>query len=415
MGNTVVLSLVTVVGVTTIVLLLTSLGTLKHRLKALAGATRDMLEGPDQGPTPAKGGIDELSNALGQLAARIKELEAGLAWEREKAAATMSTVGSGVLVLGRDENVAALNETAASIFHVYAEKATGRPFVNLTQDHEMVAIVKRCLETRQPHTGVVQLLGGKQCLELTATPLSKGVLVLVKDLTNIRRLEQTRQDFIANISHDLRTPIASCKAIVETLDSGAISDKNLGKDFLQRMHIEVDKLAQMVNELSELSRIESGELTLKLAPVDVAGLLFRVTERLRAQTDRAQLRMKVECPPDLPKITVDEYRIEQALVNLIHNAIKFTPPKGSITVSARAKGDQVQVSVTDTGIGIPNDELTRIFERFYKVDKARSGGGSGLGLAIAKHIVQAHEGSIWAESTESRGSVFTFSLPTTTS
>jgi two-component system phosphate regulon sensor histidine kinase PhoR len=190
-----------------------------------------------------------------------------------------------------------------------------------------------------------------------------------------------------------------------------MKEKNVAKDFLQRMHIEVDKLAQMVNELGELSRIESGELPLNMGSVNLNQLLKRVTERLKAQADRAQIDINVDVPADLIEITADDNRLEQVLVNLVHNAIKFTPPKGKISISAENKNNNVLVSVSDTGIGIPEEELSRIFERFYKVDKARSGEGTGLGLAIAKHIVQAHGGTIWAESEERKGSTFIFSLP----
>jgi two-component system phosphate regulon sensor histidine kinase PhoR len=167
----------------------------------------------------------------------------------------------------------------------------------------------------------------------------------------------------------------------------------------------------MVDELSELSRIESGELTLKLEPVDIAKVIARITDRLKAQADRVQLNINLDVPHDLSPVMGDSERIEQVLVNLVHNAIKFTPPKGEIKVFCRIQDDQVVISINDTGIGIPEDDLPHIFERFYKVDKARSGSGTGLGLAIAKHIVQAHSGDIWVESQEGKGSTFTFSLP----
>ncbi len=221
-----------------------------------------------------------------------------------------------------------------------------------------------------------------------------------------------RRDFIANISHELRTPIASLKALVETLQDGAIADKEVAQDFLHRMHLETDKLAQMASELSELSRIESGDSPLNLKPLDVAEVVRRAAERLRPQAERAQLELILDMPANLPPVIGDEDRVEQVLVNVIHNAIKFTPRQGRITISSLVEGDQVLISISDTGIGIPAEDLPHIFERFYKVDRARSGGGTGLGLAIAKHIVQAHRGRIWAESEEGKGTTITFSLPT---
>jgi two-component system phosphate regulon sensor histidine kinase PhoR len=358
-----------------------------------------------------KGQLKEMSENLEQFETKIKSLEADLGIEKEKLTAILDTIGAGVIVLDKERQITTINKTAAKLFRIAADAAVGRPFINLVRDHEMDTIVQKCLETNQDQTGVVHIAGSKQYLELTATPLSNGALILVHDLTHIRRLEKIRQDFIANISHELRTPIASCKAIVETLQGGAINDKTIAPDFLERMHMETDKLAQMVDELGELSRIESGELTLKLEPVDMAKVIIRITDRLKAQADRAQISINLDIPPGLPLIMGDSERIEQVLVNLVHNAIKFTPPKGEIKVFCKIQNDQALISINDTGIGIPEDDLPHIFERFYKVDKARSGGGTGLGLAIAKHIVQAHGGDIWVESEEGKGSTFTFSLP----
>jgi len=360
---------------------------------------------------PLDGEMSELGEALGRLATKLASLETDLGSEREKLAAILANLAAGVIVLDKERQVTALNRTAAQLFRAAMGTAVGWPFINLARDHEMDSITRRCLETNQIQGGVVQLTGSKQIFELTAVPLSDGALVLVQDVTNIRRLEKVRQDFIANISHELRTPIASCKAIVETLQNGAVNDKKIAEDFLQRLQVETDKLAQMVNELGELSRIESGELALRLEPVDIAAVITRVTERLRTQADRARLRVDIDIPGDLPRVVGDSNRIEQVLVNLVHNAIKFTPQNGKITVSAAVSDGMVLVSVRDTGIGIPEDDLPHIFERFYKVDKARSGGGTGLGLAIAKHIVQAHGGNIRVESLLDKGSVFAFTLP----
>jgi two-component system phosphate regulon sensor histidine kinase PhoR len=409
----VLLALVTLIAVIIALVVASRSRATTGGLKALIATAREMTDG-QSGPgrrAPPNGELSELSEALELLKTRLAKLETDIESEREKLAALQATVAAGVIVLDRERQVTTLNKTAAQLFRAAMGAAAGLPFINLTRDHEIDGIAQRCLETNQKQTGVVQLAGSKQYIELTAVPLRQGALVLVQDLTNIRRLEKVRQDFISNISHELRTPIASCKAIVETLQDGAINDKKVAEDFLQRMQVETDKLAQMVNELGELSRIESGELTLKLEPVDMAAVIARVTERLRTQADRAQLSVDIDIPRGLPPVTGDTNRIEQVLVNLVHNAIKFTPPNGKITISSGVRDDMVLISVADTGIGIPEDDLPHIFERFYKVDKARSGGGTGLGLAIAKHIVQAHGGDIRAESIEGKGSTFTFSLP----
>ena len=253
----------------------------------------------------------------------------------------------------------------------------------------------------------------RQLLGVIATPFQEdsGCLLLIQDLTELRKLETVRRDFIANLSHELRTPIASLKALGETLHEGAIDQPSVARDFVGKMNVEVDRLAQMVQEMGELSRIESGEAPLQKAPVNVADVAARAAEQ--AEIPGRSCRIADEAGYRLwtASVSADEARIEQVLVNLIHNAIKFTPPGGRITVSAKAEGDKLIVSVSDTGVGIPEDDLPRVFERFYKADRARAGGGTGLGLAIAKHVVEAHGGRIWVESVEGRGATFSFSIP----
>ena len=235
----------------------------------------------------------------------------------------------------------------------------------------------------------------------------------------MRRLETVRQDFVSNISHELRTPLASLKALAETLDSGALQDPEAAPRFLKRMVTEVESLAQMAEELLELSAIESGKAEVQLTVRDPRELLDVGADRMRMQAERAGLALSVQTDQALPQVRVDPRRFDQVLANLIHNAIKFTPPGGKIVLSAEvvrddeaaAGSEAVQFSVTDTGQGISAEELPRIFERFYRTDRARRKGGTGLGLSIARHIVEAHGGRIWAESTEGRGSTFQFTVP----
>ncbi len=201
------------------------------------------------------------------------------------------------------------------------------------------------------------------------------------------------------------------KALAETLQEGAIDDPSVAKVFLEKMHTEVDRLAQMVQELGELSRIESGETSIQKEPFQADEAIRQVVGRLGAQADRAGLILNIEIPSPLPSAHGDRDKVEQVLANLLHNAIKFTPVGGNVTVSTEVEDNSILISVFDTGVGIPADDLSRIFERFYKADRARSGGGTGLGLAIAKHIIEAHDGRIWAESVEGKGSTFYFTLP----
>jgi two-component system phosphate regulon sensor histidine kinase PhoR len=235
---------------------------------------------------------------------------------------------------------------------------------------------------------------------------------LLQDVTDLRRAEAARRDFVANVSHELRTPVAALKALVETLQAGALDDPEAGPDFLRRMHVEVDGLAQLVTELLELARAEAGKLELELGPCEPGGLLREAVERTRPYAERVGLQVSLAQEPE-PEVAVeaDARRIGQVLTNLLANAVKFSPPGGRIEAGARAVDGWVEFWVADTGVGIQADQLVRVFERFYKTDPSRTGTGSGLGLAICKHVVRAHGGSIWADSSgEGQGATFYFTL-----
>ena len=247
---------------------------------------------------------------------------------------------------------------------------------------------------------------------VVTTPMpGSGFLVLLQNLTETQKSEIARRDFISNISHELRTPVTSIKALAETLKEGALTDKNVSEDFLNKIIDEGDRLTQLIQEMSDLLQIESGAVAIKKSLFSVNDLVQTVVERLRNQATRSGLELLVDIKSDFPWIKADKEKIERVLVNLIHNAIKFTPPGGRIVVSVTSETDRIFFCVADTGIGIPSNDLPRIFERFYKVDKARTSGGTGLGLAIAKQIVEAHEGKIQVKSTEGEGSTFSFYIP----
>jgi two-component system phosphate regulon sensor histidine kinase PhoR len=221
-----------------------------------------------------------------------------------------------------------------------------------------------------------------------------------------------RREFVANVSHELRTPLASLKALVETLEEGALDDPPAAREFLAHMHVEVDSLAHLVQELLELSRIESGQVSLRLETVPAGALAEEVERRMRRQAERAGLELTLDVDSSAPPVQADPARVVQVLINLVQNAIKFTPRGGRVEVRVRDATEGVRYEVADTGIGIAAEDLPRLFERFFKVDRSRATGGTGLGLAIAKHVVQLHGGRVWAESPgEGRGATFVFTLP----
>jgi two-component system phosphate regulon sensor histidine kinase PhoR len=384
-------------------------------VKKLTQMAKRMAEGDlDQEiQATSKGEVGELAKAFNRMAARLKEMVALTTAERDRMAAILSNMGDGIFVVDGESKVTTMNRAAQHILQLAESEVLGSTFVETVRDYELDDILQRCLKTKEQQVGTVETSPRKQFLRVMATPLEDegGCLLLLQDLTELRRLETVRRDFVANISHELRTPTASIKALAETLQDGAIDDPSVAKDFLAKINAEVDKLTQMVQELGDLSRIESGEAPIQRKPFNMAEAIEQAVGRLKAQADRAGLSLSVELASPLPQALGDRDRVEQVLVNLIHNAIKFTPLGGTITVSTKATIDDILVSVSDTGVGISADDLPRIFERFYKADRARTSGGTGLGLAIAKHIVEAHGGRIWAESVEGKGSTFSFALP----
>jgi two-component system phosphate regulon sensor histidine kinase PhoR len=356
-------------------------------------------------------GIEDLSNAVHGLAAAYEAQRASVEVERARLASILEQMTDGVLIADAQGAVTFMNPAAGRMFAV--TDATGRRVVEVLRQYQLVDAWQRCRQTGEAQSETVELAARHQFLQLFVLPdiHTGGALLLAQDLTRVHRLETVRRDFISNISHELRTPLASLKALTETLRDGALQDPKVAPRFLGRIETEVDALTQMAQELLDLSRIESGQAPLQFSRVDPAVMLESSAERMRAQAARAGLALNLEIDADLPAIRAEASRLEQVLVNLIHNAVKFTRPGGAVSLSAAADGAFIKFSVRDTGAGIPEEDLQRIFERFYKADRARSGGGTGLGLSIARHIVEAHGGRIWAESVEGQGSAFHFTIP----
>ncbi len=362
--------------------------------------------------------VGKLAETFNQMSERLKETIETVSREHNRIAAILSSMADGIIIADSEGIVTLLNKAAERMLRLPQWDNAGRTIIEVVRDHELAQLVKECLSGTKPQEECVKLIEvgvPKRFLRAVVTPLWEGgaihALVILQDLTELRRAEVVRREFVGNVSHELRTPLASIKALVETLRDGALEDPTAAQDFLNRMEIEVDGLTQLVRELLELSRIESGQVALKPERTDVLMLVTTATERLLAQAERAGIQLVTEIPPELPAVLADGERIQQVFSNLIHNAIKFTRAGGKVTISADTRDTAVCFSIADTGVGIPADDLPRIFERFYKADKSRSSGGTGLGLAIAKHIVQAHGGKIWAESIEGRGATFRFTLP----
>ena len=361
-----------------------------------------------------EGEIGRLAEAFNQMADQLKAQMLGLAHERDVLASVLTNMTDGIVVVGPTGQVVIANEAARRLLDM-VEAPEGLSLARAVRDHEICATLDEALAHGTRRTEVRRAGRSARHLRVAAAPLREraGGLLVLRDVTEERRVENLRRDFVANVSHELRTPIAALKALVETLEEGALDDPPAARDFLRRIHVEVDGLAQLVAELLELSRVESGRAQLRLEAVEPDALVRSAAERLQPQAERVGIRLTWDADDELSPVLADQTRVEHVLLALVHNAIKFTPPGGTVRVEVQPDGAFARFSVADTGTGIPEEDLPRIFERFYKVDRARAAVGTGLGLAIAKHVVQALGGQIWAESEVERGTTVHFTLPTT--
>ena len=361
-----------------------------------------------------QGELNELTTALRTMAEHLGSYITTLTSEQSKLNAVLNQMTDGVLITDSEGRVQLVNPTAARLFQMDEKSALGRSIVEVLRYHQLVELWENVKRGERQST-MLEIGPQHIFLQVVGIPLKSALpgstLMILQDLTQLRRLETVRRDFISNVSHELRTPLASLKALAETLHEGALDDPPAAHRFILRMETEIDNLTQLVNELLELSRIESGKVSLSFQRIQACNLLRPAYERMSLQAERAGLELILDCQPDLPVVFADPDRITQVMINLIHNAIKFTPPGGKITISAYLDRHNIVFFVRDTGVGIARKDLGRIFERFYKADRARAGGGTGLGLSIARHMIESHGGYIWAESEEDKGSTLYFSLP----
>jgi two-component system phosphate regulon sensor histidine kinase PhoR len=352
--------------------------------------------------------VERLAAALRRASAAVRHEHAAGEAERDRLATLIDELGDAIFIADAGGRVLLANASARV---TAGENVIGRHLPEVIRHHETLAAVASARDGREA-TATIERADPRRFLRAIARPLEGGqILLVIQDLTTLRRLETVRSDFVANVSHELRRPITSLKAMAEALEEGALDDPTVARDFVHRMQQEIDGLAQLTNELLTLTRIESGAETLTLVPQSPAQLLADCARRMGPLAARADVALLVETV-DTPSVRADGDRVAQVLANLVHNAVKFTPAGGSVRLSAAREDGRVAFSVADTGVGIERADLERVFERFYKADRSRSGGGTGLGLAIAKHIVQAHGGRIEARSDgPGRGATFRFTLP----
>ena len=357
----------------------------------------------------------ELAHAFNEMSAKLKEMIATVSEDKARLAGILDNMADGVLLTDNEGNIVLTNNAARTLLNIDDKKTEGRPLIEVVREFEFNDLLHSCLVTGQEQIAQFESSISNRFLRVIAIPFADdrpgGALLLVQDLTEVRSLQTMRRELVGNISHEFRTPLAGIKAMVETLQDAAADDKEAVKDFLSRIEVEVDRMAQLVAELTELSRIETGKAELKLESVDVNVLVEETIAQLKPQVERQNLHLETALANDLPATPADRERLRQVMVNLIHNAIKFNRPGGSIKITTKSSENTVFVEVSDTGIGITRNDLPHIFERFYKADKSRAGQGSGIGLAIAKHVVESHGGKIAVRSEEGKWTTFTISFP----
>ena len=301
----------------------------------------------------------------------------------------LSEIDDGVLIINENYQVSYMNNAAMKVFDILPGKWNGRTFIEVVRDHECDALLKKSVNSREPQFSLIRTHQMKQLLSVSTFPDegNESYIVIIKDLTERQRIEQIRKDLVSNIAHEFRTPIASIRLLAETLLQGAADDPKVSRDFLTKIDVESVRLQQMSDDLNQLSVIESDGLTSKKGAADMGNLIKQTVKRLSTQANRKGISVNVNIGQGMPRPVIDKAAVESVLMNLLHNAIKFTGANGQITIRVVKDGDTLLVSITDTGIGISAEELPRIFERFYKVDQSRNTEGSGLGLAISKHIM----------------------------
>lgn len=387
-------------------------------LRQLRRATQSLLspEGPE--PFPRSGGpeIRDLSAAIADTTEALQAESRALEHDHARLETVLASMTDGVVIVEADDSVSLVNQAAAGMLDVRARMEGQASLPDALRDVDLVEFIRAPTSAEQPVARLLSVGATEREVHAIAVPLGlpglRQRLVLLRDLTDLRHTETVRRDFVANVSHELRTPLSALRALVETLQDGAADDPATRAEFLHGIEVEVERMSQMIAELLDLARIESGMADLDLAQVDLNQVVPPAADRLRAQAARHELTLEVAAHADPLPVHADPDRTARVVMSLIHNAIKFTPPGGSIRVATHRSDDDAVVSVSDSGAGLALDELDRVFERFYKSDPSRSGAGAGLGLSIARHTVRQHGGHIWAESPGlGRGATFSVALP----
>jgi two-component system, OmpR family, phosphate regulon sensor histidine kinase PhoR len=413
--------------------------TFAARISRLKDFSRRLGAG-DFRPLPSERAGDELASlaeALNATAAHLDRAIESLSGERHRSSTILRSMVEGVAVIDAHEKIVFSNRAFSNILNLDATAIEGRPILEVLRHSDLLGLIRRALKGEEGlgtdiAMGIVQqrsfsvtatpvrALEGNSSARATAAAVSElpadkpsGAVLVLHDVSELRRLERVRQDFVANVSHEFKTPLTAIQGFAETLLAGAVDDPQNNRRFLEIIREHASRLARLTDDLLKLARIEAGKLELEFYPVGITELVERCADTTLLKASRKQIALEIEIPPGLPAMRGDPSLLREVLQNLLDNAVQYTGAGGRICVTAALRGRDAVVTVSDTGIGIPLADQERIFERFYRVDAARSreAGGTGLGLSIARHIVEAHGGRIWVDSEVGAGSKFSFSIP----
>ena len=367
--------------------------------------------------------IGTLGRSLNVMAGRLREKIDDLEREQAKATAILDAMVEGVIATDGHDHIILLNEGARGIFGLGQTRVERRPLLEVIRNvdlHGLLSesraaadgeVVSREIKLPDPPERVLQV----HAVPLRFTGDEPGVVIILHDITELRRLEQVRTEFVANVSHELRTPLTAIQGYLETLLDGALEEPQHARKFLEIVFRHTERLGRLTDDLTDLSNIELGRISLRIEPTDLTEVTESALAIIQPRAGSGRVTVKANLPADMPEVLADRDRLAQILINLVDNAVKYTPAGGHVWVEAqRLPSGMVEVAVRDTGVGVPKADLPRLTERFYRVDKARSRelGGTGLGLAIVKHLVLAHGGDLGIESELWKGTTVRFTLPT---
>lgn len=362
-----------------------------------------------------------LTTSLNKLARNLLETETAREMNQDRLETLVENIGSGVLLIDSKGYTTLINREFKKIFEVDSQTFLCKVYYSVIKDQEVIALIEEIFRTEKTIKRQVKLPLSleRKHFEIYGAPIIgdyydewKGILLIFHDITELKRLEKMRKDFVANVSHELRTPITSIKGFSETLLDGAWKDEKTLKHFLSIILKESDRLQELIQELLNLSKMEQQEFVLKTDTIDIVIILKEIQEMLIGKLHKKEISLEIQVPTHSVFIEGESDRIKQVFINLITNAVAYTPNGGVVTATVTENEHTVDIIIRDNGIGIDEKELPRIFERFYRIDKARSrdSGGTGIGLAIVKHIVEVHKGKIKVESTPGSGTTFTVTL-----